>query len=151
MELELPLIANKEIWGEDPSDYAQMLKKLYTNYSQRFWYKNNKPYNVGVVWKHNEKQVDLLLPRLQSNMDNNSLVLNYYNNPRSILTSYFSIIATDDSNYTYVECYLSPYEYEQLDGSKLVKLNGDLYYIAAVEGYDPMGRNKTKLKLIRKV
>lgn len=151
MELELPVIANKEIWGEDPSDYAQMLKKLYTNYSQRFWYKNNKTYNVGVVWKHNEKQVDLLLPRLQSNMDNNSLVLNYYNNPRSILTSYFSIIATDDSNYTYVECYLSPYEYEQLDGSKLVKLNGDLYYIAAVEGYDPMGRNKTKLKLIRKV
>ena len=29
--------------------------------------------------------------------------------------------------------------------------NGDLYYVAELSGYDPMGRNKTKIKLIRKI
>ena len=51
----------------------------------------------------------------------------------------------------YIECYLSPDEYDQLNGAKLVKLNNDLYYVAAIEGYDPLGRNKTKLRLIRKM
>ena len=152
IELELPVITNKEIWNEDGEDYAQMVKKLYTNYSQRFWYKSDELYNVGIIWNNHDEQRDLLLPHLQSGVSReNILTLDYYNNPNSILTTYFNIIATDDSNYTYVECYLSPDEYEQMDGSKLVKLNGDLYYIAAIEGYDPMGKNSAKLKLIRKV
>lgn len=150
IQLQLPVIANKEIWGKDLADYADMLKKLYTNYAQRFWYKNNQTDNVGVVWKN---KAELQLPQLKNNLnaESTSLSLDYYNTPNSILNTYFSIIATDDSNYTYVECYLTPDEYEQLNGGKLVKLNNDLYYIAAIEGYDPTGRNKTKLKLIRKI
>lgn len=152
MELKLPVITNKEIWVGDSLKYAEMMKKLYTNYRQRFWYKSEKPDNVGVVWGGTDNPTELILPRLSYSLNGDEIfTLNYYNNSNSILTTYFSIIATDDSNYTYVECYLSSDEYEQLDGNKLVKLNGDLYYVAAVEGYDPMGRNKTKLKLIRKV
>ncbi|PXV69197.1 hypothetical protein CLV62_101466 [Dysgonomonas alginatilytica] len=153
MLLELPVITNKQIWElNEPKDYGEMMKKLYTDYAQRFWYKAEKPYNVGIVWSNTDKHIELLLPHLSNSLNKqDTLTLDYYNNPSSILTIYFSIIATDDSNYTYIECYLTPDEYEQMDGSKLVKLNGDLYYVAAVEGYDPMGRNKTKLKLIRKV
>lgn len=152
IELELPVITHKEIWDNNLVDYAEMVKKLYTDYSQRFWYRSQKQYDVGVVWDNENKKTGLLLPHLDYTLDGqNSLNLNYYDAPNSILSTYFTIIATDDSNYTYVECYLTPDEYEQLDGNKLVKLNGDLYYIASVEGYDPMGRNKTKLKLIRKI
>lgn len=150
-KLELPVITNKEIWkAGEVKDYEVMMKKIYTTYAQRFWYKNNQTNNVGIVWKN---KPELQLIQLKNSLRGNTLTLHldYYNKPNSILNSYFNIIATDDSNYTYVECYLTPDEYEQLDGNKLVKLNSDLYYIASVEGYDPTGRNKTKLKLIRKV
>lgn len=154
--LKIPVISHKEVW-EHPSergDYTEMEKKLYTTYPQRFWYRQYKivarsTYNVDVVWKNKEKlEIPILINGLEGQ---NGLKLNYYNEPNSILDIYFSIIATDDSNFTYIECYLTPDEYEQLDGGKLVKLNSDLYYIASVEGYDPIGWNKTKLKLIRKV
>lgn len=79
------------------------------------------------------------------------LTLNYKNEPNSILQTYFKVIAPNDSNYTDIECCLTPDEYDQLNGSKLVKLNNDLYYVASVDGYDPLGRNKTKLRLIRKI
>ena len=151
--LKLPVISHKEIWAtDDGKDDKEMMKKLYTNYSQRFWYKNDTPDNVGIVWENTDKKIELMLPQLENTLNKQDVLnLDYYDNPNSILNTYFSIIATDDSNYTYVECYLNPDEYEQMDGTKLVKLNGDLYYVAAVEGYDPTGRNKTKLKLIRKV
>lgn len=149
--LKLPVITHKEIWSDALSDYAEKQKKLHTNYSQRFWYKNGEAYNVGIVWANINGKL-LSLPQLDNSLSRPSIMsLDYYDEPDSILNTYFSIIATDDSNYTYIECYLTPDEYEQLDGTKLVELNGDLYYIASVEGYDPMGRNKTKLKLIRKV
>lgn len=150
--LLLPVVTHKEVWASDsPKDYAEMMKKTYTNYAQRFWYKGTGMYNVGKVWENQAS--DLLLPQICNHIDTPTtrLNLNYTNEAYTILTSYFNIIATDNSNYTFVECYLSPDEYEQLDGSKLVKLNGDLYYISAIEGYDPLGHNKTKLRLIRRV
>ena len=148
--LKLPVITNKEIWKEQFSDYVVMMKKQYPNFSQRFWYKNNQTKNVGLIWANKQ---ELKLPELENNLTNKavSLSIDYYNKSHSVLNTYFSIIATDDSNFTYIECFLTSDEYEQLDGSKLIKLNGDLYYIASIEGYDPTGGNKTKLKLIRKV
>jgi hypothetical protein len=84
------------------------------------------------------------------NNGNKILHLNYKNQPDTLLRSFFSIVATNESHYTEIECFLSPEEYEQLDGSTTVQFNGDLYYVAAIEGYDPLGMNKTKLKLIKK-
>lgn len=158
-QLEIPVISNKEVWKESTGDYREMLKKVYTNYAQRFWYKDgDKVYNLGAIWNTGtigtteDKAQELLIPQLTNSISDGSLLmLSYENKPNSILQTYFNVIATNESNYTDIECYLSPEEYEGLDGSKLVKLNNDLYYIAAIEGYDPLGKNKTKLKLIRKV
>ena len=44
-----------------------------------------------------------------------------------------------------------PDQYEALNGAILAMFNGDLYYVAEISGYDPTGRNKTKIKLIRKI
>lgn len=157
--LKIPIISNKEVWIGTPDDYKEMLRKVYTNYAQRFWYKNDDNlYNLGAIWKTegmpstDDKFQNLLVPQLVNrSTDNNTLTLSYKNEPNSILQTYFSVIATNESNYTEIECYLSPDEYDELGRSKLVKLNNDLYYIASIEGYDPLGRNKTKLRLIRKI
>lgn len=88
-----------------------------------------------------------------SNTFNQDKILNldYKNKSNSILTTYFTVVASNDTNYTEIECYLTPDEYDRLDGSNLVKWNGDLYYISSIEGYDITEKNKTKLKLIRKM
>lgn len=154
-EILLPVITHLEIWQrEGTRDYEEMMPKLYTHYAQRFWYRSDM-YDAGNVWnngKENEKPESLLLSMVSNRMrGGRTLLLNYHNKPNTILTTYFNVIVGADSNYTEVECYLTPDEYERLDGSCYAQLNGDLYYIASVEGYDPIGRNSTKLKLIRKV
>ncbi len=150
-QIQIPIISNKEVWDDNSDDYREMLKKTYTNYAQRFWYiDGNKFYEIEAILS--SKAQKIFIPKLfNSLLDEYILTLNYKNEPSSILQTYFNVIAPNDSNYTDIECYLSPDEYEQLNGSKLVKLNNDLYYIGSIEGYDPLGQNKTKLKLIRKV
>ncbi|MDR1809633.1 MAG: hypothetical protein LBR34_04420 [Prevotella sp.] len=154
-----PVITNKEIWDTEKNDYAEMMKKSYTGYTQRFWYRSGALFDAGALWNNlgdacatEDKQLSLLLPILSNTFDSGGeqLHLNYKNRSNSLLHSFFSIIAANESHYTEVECYLSPEEYERLDGSTLAQFNSDLYYVASVEGYDPLGKNKTKLKLIRK-
>jgi len=96
---------------------------------------------------------DVQIPIITNRFDNKgrSLLLNYKDEPYSILRNYFYLIAGNDSNYTEVECLITPDEYEKLDGTTLVKFNSDLYYVASIDNYDPAYRNKTKLKLIRKI
>lgn len=162
--MRLPVISNKEVWDNqshnDTSNYAEMQKKMYSNYSQRFWFRstNKAMYSLGKLWSKyydslykDKTQEEVNVPVLSNTYTGDvSLVLNYKDEPNSILRNFFHLIATNDSNYTEVECYLSPDEYERLDGNALVKYNGDLYHVASVDAYDPTFRNKTKLKLIRR-
>lgn len=155
-EIDIPVITHKEIWNKDEvEDYKKMMPKLYTDYAQRFWYKKDV-YNGGNAW-HNGRRTSGRTSQLRIALLSNSLIgdkpmtLNYHYEPHTLLTTYFGIIATEDNSYTLVEGYLTPQEYDELNGTKLVKLNGDLYYVAAVEGYDPTGQNKTRLKLIRRM
>lgn len=157
LNLLLPMISNREVWNQD-SSYKEMIGKIYTNYAQRFWYRSKDLYNLGAIWENrdlledNDRLQDFYIPQLTDTLSGESrMVLHYKNEPYSILRNYFSVIVTNNSNYTQVECYLTPDEYQRINGLNLAKLNGDLYYIANLEGYDPMGRDKTKLKLIRKL
>lgn len=144
----MPIISNYEIW-QDSMNYSEGVQKLYTSYAQRFWYYkgllNDVAGNISIGGK-NLKLADV------SNTFNKDkiLMLDYKNKGNTILTTYFTVIASNDTNYTEIECYLTPDEYDRLDGSSLVKWNGDLYYISSIEGYDITEKNKTKLKLIRK-
>lgn len=141
--LKLPVVTDKEIWVND-YDYKEMMEKQYFNLSQRFWY------------KFGTKEIDLGLERtatiaLVSNEFTNGRkqVLNYRNEPNTIMRNYF-LLLTGNKHYTIIECYLTPQEYANLN-SCLVKFNGDLYNVAEVDGYDPQGKRKARLKLIRKI
>lgn len=141
--LSLPVITDKEIWMND-YDTKEMLSKQYFDKGQRFWYK------YGV------KELDLGLGRtakiaLVSNTHNgdHEQTLNYKNEPNTIMSNHF-LLLTNRKYYTVVECYLSPEEYSNLDIA-LVRFNGDLYNIAEIDGYDPLGGRKCTMKLIRKI
>jgi len=50
-----------------------------------------------------------------------------------------------------IEVALTPSEYIQLKNGAMVKFDSDLYYVAEISGYDPVGNNLTELHLIKKV
>lgn len=142
--LPLPIISKKDPWDNTQS-YAEAMLKKYTDQAYRFWYYggilaasfqfNGTPLSVA--------QVANQLPGLS--------VLNYKNKQYTILDNYFTLLINGASHYTETEAYLTALQYQALDGSIMAMFNGDLYYVAELSGYDPTGKNKTKIKLIRKL
>lgn len=144
-KIMLPVITDKEVWAvEGNRDYLQMMQKTYTNSAQRFWYKGDN-FSIPYYWDDGSTLDIALVTNSTKGMD-----LNYKDRPASILKNYFTIFVNNNTNYTEVRCYLTPEEYSNINNS-LIQLNGDLYYIAEIDGYDPLGKNKATLKLIRKV
>jgi len=142
-----PIISDKEVWEEQSSnDYEDMQKKRYTNLAQRFFYlKDTYRFPSYVIAERP------YLALVSSSLDaSNILRLDYKNQPNTILTTYFNLLTNNENCYTTVDCYLTPEEYSNINNS-IIKLNGDLYYIAEIDGYDPLGRRKATLKLIRKI
>ena len=42
-------------------------------------------------------------------------------------------------------------EYNRLKNGALVHFDSDLYEVVSIDGYDPTGFNKTKLRIMKKV
>ncbi|NDV96567.1 hypothetical protein D0T84_16830 [Dysgonomonas sp. 521] len=145
-ELKIPVITEHEIWEKMP-DYDEMKEKKYYEMPQRFWYKTetfdsimNNGDNVTLACVGNE----------YTDNRKTRIVLNYKDEPDTITKNYFLLLADNNNDYTIIDCCLTSEEYRNL-GKSLVKLNGDLYNIAEIDGYDPLGKNKCALKLIRKI
>lgn len=138
----LPVITDKDIWiGKH--DYKEMMSKTYLDKAQRFWYKSGEiEISTGAKYITNalvSNEYEGTKPQ----------ILDYEDKPNSLMSNLFLLLKNDKS-YTVVECYLTPQEYSKLDVS-LARFNGDLYNIAEIDGYDPLGRSKCILKLIRKI
>lgn len=144
-ELMLPIISDNEVWMGSSSDYREMMGKSYFSKAQRFWYKDKETFKVKL-----NRLIDIEAGLVKNSIEGvKPMVLNYKNERYSILDNYFTLFTSSDNSYTTVTCFLSPDEYSSLPYS-WIKLNGDLYYVAEIDGYDPLGRKKASLKLIRK-
>lgn len=144
-ELMLPIISDNEVWMGSSSDYREMMGKSYFSKAQRFWYKDKETFKVKL-----NRLIDIEAGLVKNSIEGvKPMVLNYKNERYSILDNYFTLFTNSDNSYTTVTCFLTPDEYSSLPYS-WIKLNGDLYYVAEIDGYDPLGRKKASLKLIRK-
>ncbi|MDR2954501.1 MAG: hypothetical protein LBV43_05425 [Prevotella sp.] len=141
--IEVPIISEHEIWDNN-YDYQEMAPKRYYNLTQRFWYKSG-------LFSTNIDSTPIQLATVSERYDGKlKMILDYEDKPESILRNYFLIMVDNDNNYTTVSCYLTANEYANLNKS-LIKFNGDLYNVVEVDGYDPLGKNKATLKLIRRI
>ncbi|NDW10058.1 hypothetical protein [Dysgonomonas sp. 520] len=151
----VPIISKYEVWENPTSDdYAEMQKKWYTDLGLRFWYideiiGNNTDFSNDIFYI-GSNSVKLMRVKNEYNINKNN-ILDYKNKQHSILNNYFTIITTNDTNYTTIKTYLNPSQYELLDGRNLIKLNSDLYYVSEISGYDPLMKNTSEIKLIRKI
>jgi hypothetical protein len=149
VSLPLPVISKHDVW-EAETPYPDAMKKRFTNQPLRFWYQNGLLNDLGARFEFGNSDHSLYLAKVSDELPGLN-VLNYKNQRLSILNNFFMLLISGSSHYTEVEGYLTPEQYEALDESISAMFNGDLYYIAELSGYDPTGRNKTKIKLIRKV
>lgn len=145
--LPLPLVSKSEVWNPLMS-YPDAMAKKYTDLPYRFWYFDGQLNDIGGVFKFNNEALTLAKV---SNEIAGVNILNYKNARFTLLDNYFTVLINGASHYTEVEAYITPAQYKALNGAILAKFNGDLYYIAELSGYDPTGRNKTKIKLIRRI
>jgi hypothetical protein len=144
--LPLPVISKSEVW--DGGSYAEVMTKRYTNQALRFWYFDGNLNDSGTSFYFGRKSISIAKV---SNEIQGQSILSYENKPFTILSNYFTILADAKSHYTIIEGYLSPDQYRLLNGSVMAFFNSDIYYIGEISGYDPTGRNKTKIKLIKKI
>lgn len=145
--LPLPVISKAEVWA-DTMAYPEAMAKRFTSLAARFWYYDGLLNDLGANFKFNKEPLKIAKV---SNMLSTRCILNYKKEPLTILDSFFTLLIDASSHYTEIEGYLIPEQYEKLDGAIMAMFNGDQYYVAEISGYDPLGRNKTKIKLIRKI
>lgn len=145
--LPLPVISKSEVWA-DTMTYPDAMTKRYTSLAARFWYFDGLLNALGADFQFNN--TPLAIAKV-SNIIEGLVTLNYKNQINTILNIYFTVLVNSSSDYTEIEGYLTPEQYEKLDGSIMAMFNGDQYYVAELSGYDPLGKNKTKIKLIRKI
>lgn len=145
--LPLPIISKSDVWNPLMS-YPDAMAKRYTDLAMRFWYFDGQLNDLGATFEFNNEPLTLAKV---SNAIEGVNILNYKNSKFTLLDNYFTILINGASHFTEIEAHITPQQYKALDGAILAKFNGDLYYVAELTGYDPTGRNKTKIKLIRRI
>ena len=149
-QIRIPVIEKSEYMAEGYS-YDESMKHDGYSFTQRFWYRDQLSsdyvYLSSILSNGTREIVSLTYP-MNSWLNFN---LSYKDTEKSIASEYFNIHPMLASNYAIVETYLTPKEYKLIKNGALVHLDSDLYYTSEISGYDASGRNKTKLKLIKKV
>lgn len=145
--LDLAIISKADVWNP-ALPYPEAMAKSYTDLAYRFWYFDGLLNDLGATFLFNGD--DLKVAKVSDEITGLS-VLSYKNVKYTILDNYFTVLINGSSHYTEVEGYITPSQYQSLDGAIYAMFNRDLYFIAEITGYDPSARNKTKLKLIRKI
>lgn len=140
--ITLPVIAKDE---DFIIQSEKSMKKDGLGLKQRWWFRQEPGVLTVTLW--NNTNVYLSIPVNAKD----GYVLNYKNEEGSLLRRFFNFFATPDSNMVTIEVALTPSEYIQLKNGAMVKFDSDLYYVAEISGYDPVGRNLTELHLIKKV
>lgn len=143
--IELPIISKSDVWNPY-APYDEAMIKNYTDLNLRFWYFNGLFSDDGVIIKINNQNAKIAKV---SNTLAGKCTLDYSNSNISILNNYFDLMLNTSNHYTEIEVILPPLVYEKLNRVLNVIFNGDVYKVAEITGYDPSGRNKTKIKLLK--
>ena len=150
----LPVIS-QATYMVDRYDYDESEQHDGYSLTQRFWFKPTmQPYidsqyhsTPSYVWTdtYPQQQVYIYTPSNSFNGMN----LSYKNSERSLL-DYFNIQANLESNYVTVDVYLTADEYTLLKNGGKVRFDSDIYDVVEITGYDPLGIDKTTLKLMKR-
>lgn len=146
VNIQLPVIELSEYMAEGYG-YEEAMKHDGFSLSQRFWFRQNPSSEYVYLADSMHEQVFLTYPVNVMNDVN----ISYKTNEKSIATEYFNIQPLLSSNIVQLDIYISPEEHKMIKGGALIKFDSDLYIPIQIDGYDPTGRNLTRITLIKKV
>lgn len=142
--LSLPVISKDEYLIEGYK-YEDAMKHDGKGLKQRWWYR--QPTNGKTLTLWDGSTYNITIPT--NEMDGH--VLDYTTKEGSLLTEYFNISTTPESNLVRISAYLSPMEYNLLRNGSMVRFDDDLYIVTELVGYDCSGNNPTEIVMMKKV
>lgn len=143
-KISVPIISAADIW--DPSvPYSEGLRKRGTGFPYRFWLRDGLLTDGGAYFIFSGRNIK---PAKVSTVKN-GFEISYKENKGTILKTFFTLLLNTSACYTTLTGRLEAIKYAAMDGVITAKWNGDLYTIAEITGYDPTGRNRTEIKLIK--
>ena len=152
-KISLPVIGKTEWWieGLDYEGYSQYDGRGLT---QRMWFRNapttEEKYKIPVNDTY-DKTDDWYQITTTSNYkmyDTEIVYLNYNNGVNTLLGRYFNVDVDSSSDELEIEVYLNPMEYKLIANGSSVHFDDNIYKVLEIQGYDPLGNNPTKLKLL---
>ena len=139
--LDIPVIAKTE-WFIEGLDYEKYAQKDGRSLRQRFWTRTNPTTKTLPVVDSEAYYITVPSP-----YTTDSINLDYKRN-NSLLSEFFQIDIDATADGIEVEAYITPLEYMQLKNGSSVKIDGTLYRVNKIDGYDPSCQNKTTLHLM---
>lgn len=145
-QVRFPVIEMSEYMAEG-FNYDEAQTHDGYSLSQRFWYRQPRANEFVNLTDIANSLVYLCYPTNVYEDFN----LSYKDTEKSIVTEYFNVSPMLASNYVTIDVHITPLEYNDIKRGALVHFDSDLYYTSEISGFDPSGKNPTKLKLIKKV
>lgn len=143
--LNIPIQDYDSNWKSD-NEYDNLTDGLSLN--QRLWFRNDINTDILSLNVMNNKQYVITIPSNTKEINGKTYYLDYKNQPNSLLNYFFSLVTNTAMNEVVVECYITPEEYSMLCKGANVQLNDDVYMVNKIDGFDPTGKNKTKITLM---
>ena len=152
----VPVISRDE-WFIDNYKYGDAMKEDGYSLAPRFWFRN-LPQDENLLWSAStpNESIRICLPTNSYqwlnpfNQRTEHIDLSYKLDEESLLQRYFDVNCVSlGSDKLTVEVYLTQEEFVLLKNGCLVKCNDDLYRVLEINGFDPKGKSKTKLSLLK--
>lgn len=150
LTLSLPVIGKTDWWIEG-FDYEGNAANDGRGMTQRMWFRGeqtdieipvNEKYDITDDW------YKITLTSNYKTYESDIVYLNYNNGVNTLLGKYFNIDVDSGSDEVEIEVYLTPEEYKLISSGSFVHFDDNLYKVLEIQGYDPLGVNATKLKLL---
>lgn len=148
-DVSLPIIGKWEWWI--PSyKYDEMMQKDGYSLPMRMWLKPNdgmSQTSLPYVYLNGYDEIKVYVYGATNSNEGTELS---YKRGDTLLTRYFNLQYDNTTNYIELECYLTTEEYMMVKNGAHIRIDTDVYIPTEIQGYDPQGRNKAKIKAMKK-
>ena len=153
---DLPVIIQDEYMIENYKDDEAMQHDGFS-LKKRLWFRN-APTDNNVLWSASTPIEPIKIAVPTNNMawtnpftqEEETIDLSYRLDEPTLLQRYYDVEdLTTAADELEINVYITEQEYKMIRSNVLVKINDDLYRTLEIKGFDPLGKNKTTLHLMK--
>lgn len=143
--VSVPIIAKDEWMIEGLKD-AEYMKEDGLSYNRRYWFPSTLTDTELILCNNPDRKVKVKL--VSNSIEGCELA--YREEGETLLSNFFNIFYSTDSNYIKFEVYLTSEEYLQIKNGANILIDDDVYIPIELNGYDCSGNNTTVITAMKK-